>query len=92
MDWNRILSGLLAGAYIFIAFIVGGMEASLKTMIGLLLPLACIWFGDEMGQWRGTIRLQAMTCSTPGCLVRAGGWLILLLPIIIGPIVFLLNL
>jgi len=84
MDWNRILSGLLAGAYLVIAFIAGGIAASLKMMIGIIMPLACIWFGDEMGQYRGTIRLQAMTCSTPGYLVRAGGWLILLLPIIIA--------
>lgn len=91
MDWNRILSGLLAGAYIVIAFIAGGMEASIKTLIAVLLPLVCIWFGDEMGQYSGTIRLQAMTSPTPGCLVRFGGWLILLLPILIGPIVFLLN-
>ena len=80
MDWNRILSGMLALAYLCGAYFAGDAETALKVFAGLTLPMACIWFGDELGSYVGVMRGQAITTKTPGCLVRFGGWLILLLP------------
>ncbi len=84
MDWNRILSGVLAGIYLILAFVGGGIEAALRILLYLLLPLACIWFGDEMGDYTGIVRGQGITKSSPGWLVRILGWLLLLMPIIAG--------
>jgi hypothetical protein len=86
IGWNEILSGVLALIYIIRALVGGGAKAGLEVLAFLVLPLACIWFGDEMGDYVGTWPISGggITNKTPGWLVRAGGWLLLLLPIIIG--------
>ena len=82
MNWNRILSGILAIIYLGVSGYFGGGGAALKVAAGLTLPLTCIWFGDELGSYVGGMRGQAITTETPGCLVRFGGWLIMLLPLV----------
>jgi len=89
MNWNRILSGLLALGYLCGAYFAGDAVTALKVGTGLIFPLACIWYGDELGSYVGVMRGQSITAQTPGCLVRFGGWLLLLLPLIIGPIMLL---
>ena len=84
MDWNRIFSGALAVVYLGAAYFAGGPEAVVRVAMFLVLPLACIWYGDELGSYTGVMRGQAITAETPGCLVRFAGWLLLLLPLIIG--------
>ena len=80
---NRIISGLLALAYLATAYFTDGGETAFRVGMFLILPIACIWFGDAMGDYvGGTMRGQYISSSTPGCLVVAGGWLILLLPAI----------
>ena len=74
---NRGLSLLIALLYLVLAYNARGGEAVLKLAMFLLLPLACIWFAQPLGDYGGTIRGQSMTSSTPGFLVCAGGWLIL---------------
>lgn len=81
MTKSRIASGLLALVYLALAVIFGGLEATLKCALFLLLPLACIWYADEMGSFTGTMRGQHIGSETPGCFVALGGWLILLLPV-----------
>jgi hypothetical protein len=88
MSISKILSLLVAGVYLLVpltAYLGGDQEALegfFKTVLFLLLPLACIWFGDEMGDWMGTIRLHAVTSLSPGSLVKFMGWVILFLPVI----------
>ena len=84
---NRAASGLVAGGYLVAAAISGGVSTTLMIAVFLLLPLACIWFPDEMGSlayFRGLPMDE-----TPGCLVVAGGWLLLLLPVICSLISYL---
>jgi len=86
---NRGLSLVVVLTYLVVGYKYGGGEAALKVFIGILLPLACIWFPEPLGQYRGNIRGQVMTSSTPAFLVCAGGWLVLVgAPLI----VFLVNL
>ena len=80
---------MLALAYVGGAYFAGDVATTLKVTAGLTLPIACIWFGDELGSFVGVMRGQAITTETPGCLVRFGGWLILLLPLVVGTIIFL---
>jgi hypothetical protein len=89
MNWNRILSSLLALGYLCGAYFAGDAETALKVALGLIFPLACIWYGDELGSYVGVMRGQAITAQTPGCLVRFGGWLLLLLPLGIGAFVII---
>jgi hypothetical protein len=84
LNWNRILSGLLAALYVVGAYVAAGGEGAAKTVLCVIFPLACIWFGDEMGGYIGPTSSGAITSPTPGPLVCIGGWLLLLLPILIG--------
>ena len=63
--------------------IPGKLGILLAVAAYLLLPLLCIWFGDEMGNYTGTLPGPAINKPTPGCLVRIGGWVLLLLPVIV---------
>jgi len=81
---NRGLSVIVASAYLFAGYAHGGGATLLRVAMFLLLPVACIWFPEALGQYGGTIRGQAMTSSTPAFLVCAGGWFVLVGAPILG--------
>ena len=81
---GRITSLIIAFVYLIAAFFGKGIEGILYVLVGLLFPLACIWFPDELGSFTGVMRGQYINAKTPGCLVAFGGWLLLTLPLIIG--------
>ena len=81
---NRGLSLAICVFYVVAMYMHVGAGAALKLAAGLLLPLACIWFPEALGQYRGTMRLQAITADTPALLVRIAGWFLLVgLPLIL---------
>lgn len=85
---SNILSGIVALAYLVGAYVTAGGETTFKLGIFLILPLSCIWFSDAMGGYTGVgMGRGAITSTTPGCLVAFGGWLLLLLPVIIAAII-----
>ena len=88
---SRIISGIIAVGYLVAAYLVGGPELTLRLGGFLALPLACIWFSEAMGDYTGLNfgTRPAISRTTPGCFVAFGGWLLLLLPIIIGLIMYL---
>jgi len=82
---NRGLSLLIYCGYLALAFTVGGPFAALKVAMFLLLPLACIWFPEPLGDYAGNLRGHQVTRSSPAFLVCAMGWVILVgVPIIVG--------
>jgi hypothetical protein len=83
---HRILSGLLIGAYVIIAYWNKGLGFAFYAIGGLLLPFACIWFADELGSATGFISFMRpyITFPTPPFFLRLGGWLLLLIPWIIA--------
>jgi hypothetical protein len=83
---SRIISGVIALIYLVVAYLGDGGEAAFKVGIFLVLPLACIWFGEEMGNYSGMLMGGGPMNPTPGWLVAAGGWLLLLLPVILAAI------
>ena len=84
MTISKLLSTLLALAYIGVAQFAGGGGETLKRVGCLLLPMACIWFSDELGDYSGNLMLGGPMTCTPGFLVAAFGWLLLMLPLILG--------
>jgi CDP-diglyceride synthetase len=82
LNWNRVLSGLLAVVYLVAAFCGDGAEAGFKAAIFLVLPLACIWFSDAMGGYIGPAAGGPITNPTPGLMICIAGWLLLLLPVL----------
>jgi hypothetical protein len=96
-DWlkhilsSRGLSLLVAAVYLMIPILALLTSAkSIREVLGMLLimagglliPLACIWFGDELGGYVGLLPGPAITKRSPGWLVKAAGWFLLLLPAI----------
>jgi hypothetical protein len=80
VNWNRLLSGLVAAGYIVAAFIGGGAEAGFVATLFVILPLACIWFSHTMGGYVGPVWRGVITNPSPGLAVCIAGWLLLLLP------------
>jgi len=80
MNWNRILSGLIAVIYIVAGFMKGGAEFGWAVIPVVILPLAFIWFGDGMDNYIGGMPRQD---SSPNWVAPFGGWVWLLLPVII---------
>jgi len=98
MDRPRLISLLIAAVYVVVMINMAVAETDcgkpsgehvFDTIVGtffwLVSSLACIWWGDELGEgltgaWFG---MQPITASSPGAAVRLMGWIILLLPGII---------
>jgi hypothetical protein len=82
-DWNRILSAILVVAWLALLGLAGGAESVVWGVLQTALPLACIWFPEEMGSITtmlpGPLSVRPITQTSPGCLVRALGWAVLLL-------------
>jgi CDP-diglyceride synthetase len=82
---SRIISGSIAAVYLVAAYLTGKGEAAFQVGLFLIFPLACIWFSDAMGGFTGLrIGGPSITSTTPGWVVAFGGWLLLLLPVVIG--------
>jgi hypothetical protein len=82
LNWNRVLSGLLAIIYIIGGFVMGGGEGGFKILAFVILPLACIWFSEAMGGYTGPTTSMPITAPSPGIMVCIVGWVVLLLPVV----------
>ena len=74
-DWfpniSRALSLVIALVYLGLAIFSAPSAAKLFAGLlifggALLLPLACIWYGDELGEYVGTFPGPAVTRKSPG--------------------------
>lgn len=80
---SRLLSGLVAGAYLLIAGLRGDGQTVFGLVGFLVFPIACIWWCDGMGRLTGVsfgAARPTVTQETPGDFVAIGGWLLLLCP------------
>lgn len=79
---GRILSLGLACGYTVFALSVGGI-GYWKWSLTLLLPLALIWFPEEIGSLTGYYKTGYVNVQTPGGFVAFLGWFILVgLPVL----------
>jgi hypothetical protein len=62
---GKILSVVIAIGYAVIAFRHQG-ATGLKYSVSLLLPLACIWFPEEIGNLTSYFRSGYVNVQTPG--------------------------
>lgn len=77
----KIISGLIALAYLIFALFFIGPASAIKIAGYLVFCLGCIWFSEDVGKFTG-FGMPAVTTSSTGCMVAAGGWLLLILPLI----------
>jgi Zn-finger nucleic acid-binding protein len=81
---SRLLSGMVASFYLlFVVLATGSLEAVVRLILFLVLPIVCIWFPDKIGNLKGIslgLARPMITHETPGDFVAIGGWLLLLCP------------
>jgi hypothetical protein len=84
---NIALSSSLALFYVVGIFIHSTRPELPKVLLGLsaflVLSLACIWFGDELGSRFDPLSIRGFNNPSPGWMVALLGWIILLLPVAI---------
>ena len=98
-DWQRVASLVIAIAYLFVSPILFRanswshlMADIIMRILSLAFPLACIWFGDDLAEYyQDGILFPRITTATSGKLVRLGGWILLLLPVLLFLLVRLLE-
>jgi hypothetical protein len=89
-DWQRVASVAIAIAYLLVApFLFPSNSWShritdiILRILSLAFPLACIWFADDMADFKDGTLFPSITTASSGRFVRLGGWLLLLLPILL---------
>lgn len=98
-DWQRIASLLVAIAYLLVSPLLFPadtwshlMADILMRILSLAFPLACIWFADDLAEYyRDGTLFPEITTPSPGRFVRLGGWILLLLPVLLLLLVRLLD-
>ena len=87
---HRTVSAVVALAFIaLVAF--GSQSKSFREVIvvilvvcgALLLPVACIWFADDMGEYAGNLFAPGLAKPTPGIAIRVAGWFLLIVEFIV---------
>ena len=86
---SRLISLAIAAIYVIRALVSGGLESALKTVLFCVIPLACIWFPEALGDYTGFFLFDSLTKESPPFLVWFLGWVVFLLPVIIAVIVWL---
>lgn len=82
LNKNRVISSVIAAAYVVVGFTAGGGEGGLKALAFVILPLACIWFSTAMGDYTGPAGNIWISGPSPGLFVCIAGWLLLLFPVL----------
>jgi len=98
-DWQRTTSIAIAIAYLLVAPILFPanswshvMADTIMRILSLAFPLACIWFGDDLGEYyQDGILFPRITTKSRGSFVKLGGWILLLLPVFLYLLVRLLD-
>lgn len=80
---GKILGLVIATAYAVVLCLHEG-AAALKYCAALLLPLAFIWFPEEIGSATGYFRSGYVNTQTPAIMITVMGWLFLVvLPVLL---------
>jgi hypothetical protein len=83
----RLLSLFLVLVYVTGTGVIAGPVSALKMLAGMIVPLACVWFPEAMGEYTG--HSSTLTRRSPASLVWFLGWVVLLLPVIIIALLWL---
>ena len=83
MNRNRVFSIFVAVFYFIVAYTASGAETAFKAVLVVILPLACIWFPEQLGGYLGPAGSSTITATSPAILIRTLGWVLLFLPLIL---------
>jgi hypothetical protein len=76
MNAARWISLAVAAAFCAFAVYLQPTPLVIVAIAYMVLPLAAIWYGDELGSFAGDWQLDA---SRPGLILRLLGWVVLAL-------------
>lgn len=84
---SKIIAVIISLLYIGMASFTAGLEGFFRILLFLIFPLACIFFGEELGGLTGvrfglSLFRPVITKPTPAPFVVFMGWILLLFPII----------
>lgn len=75
---NRLASLAVAIGYVVAAGVTEGWNGeNLAFAYVLIVPLALIWFPEQLGDYCGPLGRGHITCETPPLLVALAGWFFL---------------
>mgnify|MGYP000193043558 CR=1 FL=1 len=80
ITFAKIIAAIIASGYVVaMLFAVGGATVEIaKTSLALLVPIALIWFPEELGDFTGSVgRGGFVNSRTPAVLLSAMGWFLL---------------
>jgi hypothetical protein len=80
---SQRISIVLALIYISVGTFVGNAHGMFCVVLLLILPMACIWYPEEMGGYTGTCGNGYITNRTPAGMISFIGWLLLLSPLLL---------
>ncbi|MEZ5318997.1 MAG: hypothetical protein R2752_16470 [Vicinamibacterales bacterium] len=75
IDQHRQWSGLTAAGAALAMLFIDGVGSAVVLCCGLCLPLTLIWFAEPLGQFVGRVGYRHINRESPPELVRALGWL-----------------
>lgn len=76
---GRVASLLVALACLVVAYFYGSGETFHLALVVVVLPLGCIWYGDEMGGFVGVrANEEDGIGSIAGAFITIVGWVVLL--------------
>lgn len=81
LDLNRLISAIIGIIYLITATYLKGGMGFFGILKFLILPLGCIWYGEDLGNYTGSILSQGISRPSSGRIVIFAGWLLLFLPI-----------
>ncbi len=76
----KLVALLIGALYVLLAACTGGADRvrlALTVAGCVLIPLLLIWFPDELGSFKGYVRGGYINRETPGCVLAAVGWVLL---------------
>ena len=88
---SRVISALVAVAYTVTGYRAGGLSTGLDVFGCALFPVACIWFPDLLGSYVGWLGRTNITRASPEVAVAFLGWVVLLLPVLLIPLLWLAS-
>ena len=84
---SRVISFVIAAIEILMVFLVDSIGFDYRTLlICAMFGFACVWFGEEMGGWKGTsifFGFRQIKPVSSGGVMRFFGWILLFVPIIV---------
>ena len=83
---EKIIALVISTFYLIVVYTVGGTGICFTLFALLLIPISCIWFSSKMESYKGLRGGGYITKELLRWLVRAIGWILLLLP---GVMVFI---